>query len=138
MNDNEPGSSKAIDSRIDRLRKTGEHLDRELNQLANRLEESGDDVDVKEVAQPMKVLALAYVDIEEAAAMLGVIDAESAPYRAIDSARTSAYKSAQAVCYTGDVRDMVEPTEDDYWNDAIASATSAAEYAEAARDGDNR
>ena len=103
------------DRSLEKLRGGAERIHDDLTDLAAELEAGTAAPD--DVRQVVAALAHTYVDVEDAAADTGAIDAEAPPARAANEARKVLFHIAHG-----------DPTA------AMKAATTAAEYAEEAAD----
>ena len=74
--------------------------------------------------------------IEDAAEVAGVIEADRARWRAIDDLRAATYHAAGAARSESRADRVIAPTPERSRNAALSDAHTAAEYLEAARDGE--
>lgn len=123
-------SPHGTEDSIEILRGSARRLHADLDALADALEDG--EADEELVARTIRAIGLTYPPIEDAAE--DVIDADADAWRAIDEARTSMFYAASAIALEGNDEDVISPTPGRLRSDAIASATSSAEYSEAARD----
>jgi Arc/MetJ family transcription regulator len=118
---------------IEILRGSAHRLANDLEALADALENG--EADEELVAETVRALGLTYTSVEDAAVDAGTIDAKVDAWRAVDGARDAMIYAAHAIGVGASDREIISPTTEGLRSDAIASATSSAEYSEAARDG---
>jgi len=122
-NDDTPAGEKDLstdpddhaDRSLEKLRGGARRIRADLEDLADELEAGS--ADAEDVYQVVAALAHTYVDVEDAAADTGAIDAEAPPARAANESRKVLFHIAHG-----------DPTA------AMKAATTAAEYADRARE----
>ena len=120
---------------IDTLRKNFEDVAEDIDELAEALDAG--EADEALVANTVRKLAASMASIEDAAADSGVIEADRARWRAIDDLRAAMYHAADAArSETRPADAVIAPTVETSRNAALSDAHAAAEYLEAARDGE--
>ena len=117
------------------LRKNFEDVAEDIDELAEALDAG--EADEALVADTYREIAASMASIEDAAADSDVIDPYEADWRAIDDLRAATYHAAGAIRLDDDPADaVIAPTVETSRTAALEDASAAAEYLEAAGDGE--
>jgi len=117
---------------IESLRDTAENVRADLLALADGLEDGS--ATLEDVTKTVRALSLAYPFIEDAAGEADVIDADTPGFRGLNQNRIAMAHAASAIKLDDDNEGVIAPRPEQEWSAAISASTSAAEYAEIARD----